>query len=1479
MRNYFFALFFLLVTIKVSGQSAGLTVKLSSSSSSICSGGAVVLTVYATGGTAPYNYVWNTGETTSTINVNKGGSYKVIVGDSTPGGVPVTKEITIATNPTPNPPTSANAVTCPNSTATLTASAPGGLYQWYDASAGGNLLASGSTYTTKPLVSNTTYYVETTLNGCTSARTAVTVYLYGKPAVTNATVCQGSTAVLSASGADAYTWYASVNGGKVLGTSAQFTTPALANTTTYYVVGVTKGCTSAATPVTAYVSLAPQAPSSPGVAICMGAAASLHATSSQGIIDWFTVPEGGISLISSPDFTTPPLTVTTIYYVQVTSPTGCISARTPVKVTVEPTLQAPTTQDATTCYGTSAILTASGSGGTLQWFSSATSSTVLGSGKIFTTPVLYNSTTYYVQVTNGGCVSPRSAVNVIVNDPVIAPNAAGLITCFGSVTTLTATSIQSGSTIAWYDAAKGGNLLASTPTYVTPPINTTTTFYVQCMLNGCTSLRTAVVVSIPPVPLAPVASGAPLCTDNREITVSKVTICEGNQAMLIASGANNLIYEWYDTPTGGNLLIINSVYITPVLKNTTTYYVQGNSSGCNSARTPITVNVLTQAQCATNTVTGNNVALVNDTLSQTKAPTVINASVCLGGNAILTATNPGGCYEWYDAPTGGNLLKAGPLYATPILFESTKYYVQTTLNGITSLRTPVSVRVVSPPAAPVAQGAVVCFGNSATLLGTGLPGTYAWYDRPVGGHLLSTESTYITPGIIKDTAYYVQSGLNYYSCPGPRTKVSVIVNGVPEITSGSTLAICSGNVLKYTIQSTILTTTFNWSRAAVPGISNPALNNQASNTINETLLNTSDTTETVTYIITPIANGCSGSTFYLTVSVNPSPIVTSPAAVTICNGTSVGYKFTFNTAGTIFGWSRAAVPGIKNAAIVGQGSSSINEVLYNTSNAPVDVTYVLTYQTNSCPGGTFTLVVTVNPESDITSPSTQTVCNDTPLDYVIASNVPSSSFTWSRAAVAGISNTAITNQTSNTINESLVNTSTSAIRVFYIITPANNNCIGTAFSLAVIVNPEQGTPLANSNSPVCAGSAITLNTPTVINATYLWTGPSGFQSTAQNPLIDNITTNNAGVYNLSTVINGCSSPAASVNVVVDPPPVANAGPDQIVCLNASEVSLAGTVSGGTTTGIWTTNGTGTFFPSSNVLNATYLPSTTDMKTGSVMLTLSSTSPDNCAISTSIMNVLFQLLPGVKAGNSQLLCSQTYAVKLEGQVLAPGGGSWTSSGTGTFSPSASDLNASYIPDAADLKNEKVTLTLHATNPGECYTTSDSLFIAFVPPPTVNAGGIRYVLKGNTIVLNPVVSDKKVRYQWSPDIDINNTNIKNPTITGDEDITYTLTVTDSLGCVSHDQTSIVVSPEITVPNTFTPNGDGINDLWEVKGLIAYQKAVIDVFDRYGQKVFHSVGYGSSWDGSCNGRIIPPGTYFYIIDLKVNSQVLSGSLALVR
>lgn len=1766
-------LLFLFLLLSFTGYSQVCTLKVSVSSSgpSICSGTSVVLTANISGGTGPYTYIWNTGENTPSISVNKAGTYTVHVSDKTVGCQPVVQNIKITSIATPNAPSVSNQTVCPNTPATLVASAPGGNYQWYDAPDGGNFLASGNTYTTPPITGTTTFYVQTTVSGCTSLRSDVTVFVTGRPSTTGATLCAGGVATLSAGGGDSYTWYDDASGSNQVATGPIFTTPVLFSSKTYYVVAIINGCTSAATPVTARVTAPPQAPTANSPTVCTGSVVTLHADAADGVFDWFDVPTGGTSLISSPDYTTPVLTATTTYYVQTTI-NDCQSTRTPVTITVTAPPQPPPTQTVGVCNGNSVVLTADPTPtGTYAWYDQATGGNLLASGVTYQTPVLTSSTTYYVQHMNAGCSSNRTAINVTVNPLPSPPQVSEPIICPGSVATLTATS-AGGGTFQWYTAATGGTLLSSDATYTTPALTANATYYVQTIESGCASARTVVNVTV----LAPVP--AP--------TVPATDVCLGNSATLTASGSPDG-YEWYDAATGGNLLVTGPVYVTPELTTTQTYYVQSTANNCTSSRTPVTVTVnplpsaptangtsvcpgtsanltasapggtfewydaatdgtllgsgstfstpalvtatiyyvqningscvsprtavtvsiisvpnpqfqyasgtfctaganpspvihnpsggtfsvvqpglvfvsnttgeinigastpgkytvvftyggncpgsssasititstpdarfsyngpfckndndplpvfgtgasagvfsasstglvfknpstgqidLSASTAGTYTITNNIIAVAgcpsskatgqviiyqnviisagpNQTVpagtpvqlagsvsggtsfgtwsggsgrfsnptdlnaiytpnnGETEAvltlksnnptgncgpafatvkitfkpapppPTVADTLVCMGSTATLIATAPGGTYTWFDVASGGTTLYTGPIFKTPPVTANITYYVQVTQGSLTSSRTPVTVGVTATPVPPLVTMSPACSGGTATLTASGSTGTYSWYDAPVGGTLVSNQAVYTTPILTANRTYYVQTTVN--GCTSTRKQVDVVVTPAPRVTSAATDIVCSGTALNYTITADAAAPVFSWSRAAVPGISNPAVTGQTSGTITETLMNMGTTPVNVKYMITPLANGCSGPVFTYQVTVNPLPLVTSDATAAICNGTTGNYEIKFNPGTANATWSRAAVAGISNAPVSGQAAPIIKEVLYNTTTAPIDVTYVFNYKTTNCLGEPFNLVMTVKPEVDITSENTGNACSGIPQNYTITSNIPSPSatFNWQRDAVTNISNPAVSNQTKSIIDESLINTGTTPVKVVYIIMPIAFGCTGSPFTYTVTVNPQPAQPVAHANTPVCVGNTIQLRTPTVPKASYMWTGPNGYTSASQNPDITNATAANSGTYNLTIIINDCASPAGSVDVKVNELPKADAGPDQKQCIKTTAIPLAGSVTGGTTTGIWTiTSGTGTFSPSSDKLDAQYLPSAQDKTAGSVTLTLTSTSKDDCAISTSDMTITFQQLPATDAGPDQDVCAQDVSVKLAGKVFTPGSVLWTTSGTGTFS-AATQPDALYIPTAADIQSGSVTLTLTSATTDDCYLTEDKMTIKFTPPPTLNAGGTRYVLRDRTITLTPTVSDENVQYLWTPSIGLSNTTIKNPVLTGDVDRTYTLQITDSRGCVTTDQTFIKVSPELVVPNTFTPNGDGANDFWNIRGLIAYENATVDIFNRYGQQLFHSVGYSKPWEGTYNGQPVPPGTYYYKINTNINGQVLSGYVVVMR
>src|SRR6185436_16050782 len=108
------------------------------------------------------------------------------------------------------------------------------------------------------------------------------------------------------------------------------------------------------------------------------------------------------------------------------------------------------------------------------------------------------------------------------------------------------------------------------------------------------------------------------------------------------------------------------------------------------------------------------------------------------------------------------------------------------------------------------------------------------------------------------------------------------------------------------------------------------------------------------------------------------------------------------------------------------------------------------------------------------------------------------------------------------------------------------------------------------------------------------------------------------------------------------------------------------------------------------LNATYIPSAADKISGSLTLTLTSSGNGNCNAVSDAMIVTITSAPAANAGIDQTVCGNNANVSLNGAVTIATGGSWSSSGTGTFSPNGSTLNATYVPGAADISSGSVYL---------------------------------------------------------------------------------------------------------------------------------------------------------------------------------------------
>lgn len=154
------------------------------------------------------------------------------------------------------------------------------------------------------------------------------------------------------------------------------------------------------------------------------------------------------------------------------------------------------------------------------------------------------------------------------------------------------------------------------------------------------------------------------------------------------------------------------------------------------------------------------------------------------------------------------------------------------------------------------------------------------------------------------------------------------------------------------------------------------------------------------------------------------------------------------------------------------------------------------------------------------------------------------------------------------------------------------------------------------------------------------------------------------------------------------------------------------------------------------------------------------------------------------------------------------------------------------------------------------------------------------RGSSVQLNPTVTGNIVSYVWTPATGLSDPGIRNPIAKPEATTEYTLTVISATGCPATATLKVLVLKDFTIPNTFTPNGDGFNDTWNIINLADYANATIDIYNRYGINLYHSVGYTRPWDGLYNGKAVPAGTYYYVINPKDKVRsVKSGWVAIVR
>ncbi|WMJ74603.1 gliding motility-associated C-terminal domain-containing protein [Cytophagaceae bacterium ABcell3] len=227
--------------------------------------------------------------------------------------------------------------------------------------------------------------------------------------------------------------------------------------------------------------------------------------------------------------------------------------------------------------------------------------------------------------------------------------------------------------------------------------------------------------------------------------------------------------------------------------------------------------------------------------------------------------------------------------------------------------------------------------------------------------------------------------------------------------------------------------------------------------------------------------------------------------------------------------------------------------------------------------------------------------------------------------------------------------------------------------------------------------------------------------------------------------------------------------------------------------------------------------------------------------------------------------------------------------GTFT---SVLHWEYA-DATDLAFEEVDVTDDRLYPyggdqdgtvifrayvqnGNCapfYT--EPAYITYFPDFNVSAGMDTSIISGGSVQLQATGG---VSYQWEDHESLNNTSVDNPIASPKETTVFSVEVADTNGCFASAEVTVFVE-ELHIPNTFTPNGDGVNDVWRIRNIHFYPEASIEIFNRWGVILYRESGVFSGWDGRSNGAEMPAGTYYYTLKTAPGSEPVSGFITIVR
>lgn len=273
--------------------------------------------------------------------------------------------------------------------------------------------------------------------------------------------------------------------------------------------------------------------------------------------------------------------------------------------------------------------------------------------------------------------------------------------------------------------------------------------------------------------------------------------------------------------------------------------------------------------------------------------------------------------------------------------------------------------------------------------------------------------------------------------------------------------------------------------------------------------------------------------------------------------------------------------------------------------------------------------------------------------------------------------------------------------------------------------------------------------------------------------------------------------------------------------------------------------------------------------GAGSYTLEVTDRNNCTQGVSV-NVTAQVLVYAYAGEDTTIC---YGETLQLNALG-GSATWDPSPFITNPDTASPLTLGITENTTFV----VTIT-EQSSVFNCYN-KDSLDVTLFPQTGLIASEDTFLVVGTSMQLE-AIGGPFSEYRWEPETGLNSTTIPNPIATPLEDIRYYVYALNDYACEEVDSVYIEVLEDLRAYNVFTPNGDGINDYFEIEHSERFPEMVVEVYNRWGSLLYSSKGYDSAtnWDGTTRGKEAPVGTYYYVIIPYSGAEPITGHVTIIR